>query len=59
MSARGFDFVPVLEPREIANWNSLEITIHKIISGETSIAFAYNSLQSESMTRATPANMPH
>ena len=32
---------------------------NKIISDETSISFAYHSLQSESMARATPANMPH
>lgn len=44
--------------KNIAYWSSLETTIHKIMSVETNIAFAYNSLQSESMARATPANMP-
>lgn len=34
-------------------------TIHITISGEATIAFAYHSLQSESMARATPANMLH
>lgn len=47
-----------MSPEETANWSSLEITIHKIISVETSIAFAYHRLQSESMARAMPANMP-
>lgn len=36
-----------------------ETTIIENKRHETSISFAYHSLQSESMARATPANMPH
>lgn len=46
-------------PVEKANSSSPEITSHIIISDEDTIAFAYDSLQSASMERATPVNMPH